>query len=385
MYSHYLGFNDTLTNFTFGLKLWDSDSFSTANARIVLSVLALPLSGPQIGDTGVGIEISISNEASALSIGNIETPEYVGTIGILKSTEFTFFSLSWGGGFMSLTKEGVTKPIFIAEYRTKRNLLGFMKDKFYYYSVQGTNILWSFPFCDDKDQCDIHTTTTLQNQKFWLLQETTVGRNLHLFVRAFHSAHILLVSSPPINYPRLEIMLHALDNFTRIVCIEYENGPKTILEELVLPSLLDYWKWNEFSVTLFADTLQLYWTKSIGTHLIMQVTHKAIKKIRWFSPSSYNSVAHWTFYCKPPTYANPQNAWPPECVLSDAELNYEGTQSVTFQGLPCMPWSTKKLLPTLFSEKENIKAVNYCRDPREEKKGALLEIFLIHFIKINSF
>lgn len=52
----------------FGLKLWNSDSTSNASARLVLSVLALPLTGPEIDKYGVGIEIFISNKQSALRL-----------------------------------------------------------------------------------------------------------------------------------------------------------------------------------------------------------------------------------------------------------------------------------------------------------------------------
>lgn len=72
---NYLG--SVLTELKFGLKLWNSDTTNNASARLVLSVLALPLTGPEIDKFGVGIEIFISNIESALRSPQENTLIYV--------------------------------------------------------------------------------------------------------------------------------------------------------------------------------------------------------------------------------------------------------------------------------------------------------------------
>lgn len=373
-YSHYTLFNESLTNFTFGVKIWGSDSYLTAYAKLVLSLMALPITGQELDDLGMGIEIYLSNKKSGLTYGNKDR-EFEESHGILKSTEYTFFSLSWSSGFVSLNKEGKTKPLFLAEYKTKGNLLGFKKDVFKYYSAQGTNILWSFPFCDDDFECDVHTTTSAFFQQFWPLRQTEAGQDLQFHIRAFQSANILLVPSPTVDYPRVKITLRSVDtdNNTKITLVEFAGGPTTVLADLDLPKVLNYWNWHEFSLALFADTFQLYWSKELATHMLVELKNANFRKLRWFSPSSTNAVAHWTFFCEPPRSANPPNAWLPECALSDDEPGYKGTQDVTERGLSCLPWAGQNLIPDhergLFDDKSLLMAWNYCRDPGKESKG----------------
>ncbi|KAJ8939700.1 hypothetical protein NQ314_011042 [Rhamnusium bicolor] len=298
-YMHYTDFNKTLSNLTFGVKLWDSDSYLEASARLVLSELALPLTGKELDDSGVGIEIIIGNNFTALRHGNKDKPDYEPTVGVLKSTEFTKFSLSWHGGFISFNLEGQIKPIFLAEYKTKNNLLGFKKNMFSYYSAQGTNILWYFPFCMDDFECDVHTTTGKEFQQFWPLRETSVGHDLYIHVRSHKSASILIVSSPTVDYPYIKIVLSGLNNYTKIMAKEYNNGPEIVLNELQLTGLLDYWDWREFSITFFANTMHIYMKKPAGMQTLSDLTNEMFRKVRWFSVSSENTVAHWSFFLYP--------------------------------------------------------------------------------------
>ncbi|XP_031329479.1 uncharacterized protein LOC116160424 [Photinus pyralis] len=368
VYSHYHTFNHTFSNLTFGIKLWDSDDYNLASARLVLSLYALPLNRKELKDSEIGIEIFVSNREVGLTIGSRGKVELEPSIGIIKSATFTFLSLTWSSGYITLSYEGKTTSLFINEFKTKGNLLGYLKDQFYFYSFQGTNILWNFPFDNADAICNVHTTTALAYQHFFPLRVTDTGHELRFTVRAAHSAHILLVTNPPTNFPRIELMLSKLDNVTRVVSTEYENGPRTVLKEAIFPSILSYWKWNDFSLMLFSDSLHVYWTRSVGERMIMDVKHETIKKLRWYSPSSANNVAHWTFYCKPPPSANPPNAWPPECALYKHEPDYKGTQTVTSEGLPCIPWLSRRLLPKLedlLSKSDQ----NYCRNPTNDPQG----------------
>ncbi|KAJ8947274.1 hypothetical protein NQ318_014170 [Aromia moschata] len=372
-YMHYTDFNDTLANLTFGVKLWDPDSYLEATARLVLSVIPLPLTGKEIEDLGVGIEIVIGNNFSSLRFGNKDKPEYEPTNGVLKSTEFTKFSLSWHAGFITFGLEGQIKPIFLAEYKTKKNLLGFKMNKFNYYSAQGTNVLWNFPFCEDDFDCDVHTTTGKEFQQFWPLREGAVGRDLYVHVRAFRSAGILIVPSPTVDYPNVKIMFLGANNFTKITTVEYLGGPERVLKELQLYDILDYWEWREFSISFFANSMRILMKKPAGMQKLAELTSDIFRNMRWFSVSSDNTVAHWSFFCIPPDFSNPPPALLPECALNEKEPEYKGTQDITSEGLPCLPWSGKKLLgdnvEAMFTNESTLKAWNYCRDPSGDYEG----------------
>lgn len=382
VYSHFTNLNRTLTNVTFGVKLWDPDGFLEAGARLVLSVMALPVDGKQMEDLGIGIEVFISNGKSAVTFGGKEV-EYEETRNVLRSTEYTFFSLSWESGFISFNKEGQVKPIFLQEFRTKDNLLGFRKNQFKYYSASGTNVLWSFPFCDDDGECDVHTTVHGFFQQFWPLRQTPTGNDLVFHVRGFRSANLLLVASPAVDHPRVTISFISFENKTRIVLEEYDKAPLTVLKEIDLPNVIDYWQWREFSISLFADSFSLYWIKDLTTHVIFELKHEVFRRTRWFSPSSDDTPVLWTFFCDPPRFAQPPQAWLPECALNSDEPDYKGTQDVTAEGLPCLPWSGKRLVPSeignSFSNRTGFEAWNYCRDPTGDRKGAdgiVLWVFL---------
>ncbi|KAJ8985905.1 hypothetical protein NQ317_010662 [Molorchus minor] len=372
-YMHYTDFNHTLANLTFGVKLWDPDSYLEATAKLVLSVLPLPLTGKEIEDLGIGIEIVIGNNFSALRYGNKDKPDYEPTNGLLRSTKFTKLSLSWHAGFITFGLEGQIKPIFLAEYKTKKNLLGFKKNQFNYYSAQGTNILWDFPFCKDDFECDVHTTTGGEFQQFWPLREKSDGLDLYVYVRAYHSAAILIVPSPTIEYPQLKIVFLGKNNYTKVTVREHVNAPESLLKEMQLYHIVDYWQWQEFSITLFADSLHIYMKKPSGMQTFAELTNDIFRRVRWFSVSSDNTVAHWSFYCVPPKLASPPPAFLPECALNPDELDYKGTQDITDNGLPCLPWSGKKLIDEsvqrLFTNESTLQAKNYCRDPSERKQG----------------
>ncbi|KAJ8925711.1 hypothetical protein NQ315_009558 [Exocentrus adspersus] len=372
-YMHYTDFNGSLSNFTFGIKLWDSDSYLDASARLVLSVMPLPLTGKEIDDVGVGLEILIGNNFTALRYGNKDKPEYEPTRGVLKSSEFTMFHISWHAGFITFGLEGQIKPIFLAEYKTKNNLLGFKKNVFLYYAAQGTNILWYFPFCKDDFECDVQTTTGVEFQQFWPLREKSLGRDMHFHVRAYHSAGILFTPSPTIDYPYVKIVLLGHNNYTKVTAKEHVGGPEIVIKELQLPTIVNYWEWREFSVTFFANSMYIYVKKPAGMQTLVTATSEVFRSMRWFSVNSENTVAQWSFFCIPPLYSNPPPALLPECALNKEEPNYKGTQDITSEGLPCLPWSGQKLigedLDHLFSNESSLEAWNYCRDPYGNNEG----------------
>lgn len=373
IYSHYTDFDSANTDITFGIKLWNPDNYMDAKAKILLSLFALPLASNSIDDGEFGIEVHLSNIKTGLPVGNAEKPTPETTPQLLKSTEYTYFTISWGASFITLNQVGKGKPIFIAQYKMKKNLMSYKRDKFLYYAVKGDNILWAIPGCNEDGKCDIHTTTSGEYQRFWPLGVNNVGHDLRFFVRAFHSARIVLLQSPTAEYPKIEVVLDSRDNYTRILLTKVKNRPSTPLFEMNNLKLLDYWNWREFSFTLFANTLSVYKSRETGTFLLQEVLAEEIRVMRWFSISSLNSVAHWSFFCQPAVTSKPPPAWLPECSLDSKEMQYNGTQTVTSEGLPCIPWSSHKIFPKgtgkILADEEGFKAWNYCRDPHKEGKG----------------
>ncbi|KAI4469183.1 plasminogen-related [Holotrichia oblita] len=310
IYSHYTSFSESLTNFTFGVKLWNPDDYLKANARLVLSLFALPLTGKEIHSLGVGLEIYIDNTKSGLTVGNTGKVDYEKSFGNIKSDQFTYFTLTWWHNILTLFKEGRKEPLFMADYKGKGTLMGFQMNKFRYYSARGTDIIWSLPYCDDSDQCDVHTTIGVEFQRYFPLPETSIGYDLNFYLRATHSAYIKLVVSPVIEYPVVKVMIHRSDNYTRIEYQEHERSSTVILQDALSENLLNYWNWQEFTLSVFMGELQLYIRKDSGSYAIVLAQHEDFKKMRWFSPGSDNSIAHWTFSCLPPADFNPPQAYP---------------------------------------------------------------------------
>ncbi|KAL1488031.1 hypothetical protein ABEB36_015404 [Hypothenemus hampei] len=367
-YMHFKNLNENVSEVKFGLKLWNSDSFDNASARIVLTVLALPLKSKDISDLGIGLELFISNKESALRYGNKDQPEYESTPGILTSSNFTKFILNWDRGFITLGLEGSIKPIFLAEINNKKNLMGHQRDHFNFYSLQGTDVIWNFPFC--LEGCDVHTTTGGDFQQFIPLRQKDIVFDLYVYIRAFHSAAILFIPSPTVDYPYFKMVLSGPHGLTRFTLKEHHGATEIVLKEIQLEDVLDYWRWSEFSVSFFANSLQIYMKKAIGMHTLLESTNEMFRQLRWFSISSGNAVAHWTFFCLPPNSAQPPEALLPECAINTNEPDYEGTQAIISNtGLPCLPWSARNLIPfdvvNLFrNEIDLFEAKNYCRNPK---------------------
>lgn len=387
IYSHYTSFPESLTNFSFGLKLWNPDDYLKASARLVLSLFALPLTGKEIHSLGIGLEVYIDNTKAGLTAGNIDKVDYEKSFGNIKSDQFTHFTLTWWHNILSLFKEGRKEPIFMADYKSKGTLMGFQMNKFRFYSARGTDVIWSLPYCEDSDQCDVHTTTGAEFQRYFPLPETSIGYDLNFYLRATHSAYIKLAVSPVIEYPMVKIMIQRSDNYTRIEYQEHNKSSTIILHDTLSENLLNYWSWQEFTLSIFMGELQLYIRKDSGSYGIVVAMHEVFRKLRWFSPGSDNSVAHWTFSCLPPAESEPPQAYPPECALNKKEPDYNGTQDLTSSGLPCLPWGGAGLVPKdeishLFeNEKAKFSAWNYCRDPKNKLEGILVLIYSNKFPK----
>lgn len=83
------------------------------------------------------------------------------------------------------------------------------------------------------------------------------GLDLHVHVRAFHSAVILITPCPTVDYPQLKVTLAGAEGYTKIILKEYRSAKAVVLTELQLAEIVDYWKWSEFSISFFANSLQV--------------------------------------------------------------------------------------------------------------------------------
>lgn len=61
-------------------------------------------------------------------------------------------------------------------------------------------------------------------------------------------------------------------------------------------------------------------------HSLVEAKQEIFRVMRWFSVSSDNTVAHWSFFCQPPHFAQPPVAVLPECAINTNEPDYSGTQ-----------------------------------------------------------
>nr|XP_022913815.1 uncharacterized protein LOC111424495 [Onthophagus taurus] len=385
IYNHYMSFPNDLINFTFGAKLWDPDSYLNSSAKLVLSLYPLPLSSQQINDLAIGVEIFLSNKKSAFTVG-VNDIEYVKTLGLLKSNKFIYFSLTWWHNIITLTIEGGKKPLLMADIKNKDTLLNYKMNQFFYFSAIGNNILWEFPFCDVEEQCDVHTTTSVDFQKFFPIRDVMQGQEINFNIRAYHSAYVLLVATPAKDYPQFKIILQREGNITRVLYKPHEKASEAVLHE-VFGEIVQYWTWKEFTIHLFGDEFEVFTSKKGLANTFISFKHDDLRLMRWFSIGSDNTIAHWTLYCFPPKEASPPAAYLPECALTRSEIYYNGTQDVTSDGFPCLPWAGQKIMPideidTLFNNvQQKLQVSNYCRDPKDEQKGAFCYVIQQGIIK----
>lgn len=59
------------------------------------------------------------------------------------------------------------------------------------------------------------------------------------------------------DYPQLKVTLAGAEGYTKIILKEYRSAKTVVLTELQLADIVDYWKWSEFSISFFANSLQV--------------------------------------------------------------------------------------------------------------------------------
>ncbi|GLV61316.1 Ror [Carabus blaptoides fortunei] len=367
IYTHYTELNKRTSSFRFGLKLWNSDSLINASASIVLSLFPLPLNEEEMNMFRTSLVVYISNTQSALAVGNADVVDYEPTMNVIHSTAYTYFTISWDRGYVSLRQDNSTKPLFLAEYKYKKHLFGLRKGQFFWYSIHGDHMLWTTDDCDEMDQCTVHTTSEERYERFYPLRKSSnPSFDLKFHVRSTHAACIVFQTTPVHDLPRIRLTLYDTNNSTTISLYQtYETAVE--LGKITVLNLLNYWQWHEFTVTLFTNTIQVYHQHNTDTQLLLEVKHEFISHLRWFSPASIHSASHWMFYCSPDERAQPPKPFPPECVLNTDEAGYKGHQDVTDKGQMCLPWTHSKDVVNKIDKKTVLSYWNYCRDLHGEK------------------
>lgn len=81
--------------------------------------------------------------------------------------------------------------------------------------------------------------------------------DLYVHVRAFGNAAILATPSPTVDFPCFKIVFNGPHGNTRMTVREYQGASELVLEELQLDDVVDYWAWHEFSISFFANSVQV--------------------------------------------------------------------------------------------------------------------------------
>lgn len=146
-----------------------------------------------------------------------------------------------------------------ASLTTKQPL--FQANKLAYYSIHGSNILWKFP--KQKALCEIHTTTDTEFTNKKLFVKKVYKGELLFNVRSYGPIQIELLTTP-ISYTfRILIKIGNKASETLLILEDYNKETIELGRSNVL-NTLNYWKWNEFSLSIDYDTLTLNWMGESG-------------------------------------------------------------------------------------------------------------------------
>ncbi|PSN55984.1 hypothetical protein C0J52_02152 [Blattella germanica] len=339
-HSHWTSLNNTCGNISLVVKLWRPEAWPDVRLYLALSVLAVPSSGTQLQEWQAGIELMLSNRKSGI--------------------HWTPLTITWNGGYIYVYQGGEYTPIAIGKYNDTAGLMGVDPGAFNYYSIAGESGMWSFPFCET--DCEVHTTSELKFFRFWPLKTTATTHDAIFFVRAMHSACLELRISPSIQYPNIRIMLSGRRNLTQVILHRGISTRGVVIKEVKTERLLSYWEWKEFAVSAFGNTLSIFWTRHIGTVLLLETEIELVRQLQEEQVPA---------------------ALPPECLISEKKFNYKGSQWISKSGLPCIPWINDGTFKngSMFQDGSVIEALNYCRNPTKDPNGSYC---LIHQLFTNK-
>ncbi|XP_012217839.1 uncharacterized protein [Linepithema humile] len=371
-YSTLTGLNSTYGNISFWIKLWDPLDEQNAEARILLSLLPIPFSARKIAqDWKAGVELLISNSISGQTYPIMnEESLFENTPEILLSSKWTGLWIAWSSGFISFGIHGASKPLIMDEYKMGNSISSLYPDSFLYYGIMGTGVLWSTEFC--QKYCESHTTFGSDFLRIWSMQKSNDTQDVHFYVRASRNVEIRLYQSPGALFPCFTIEI-GRNNVTSLLYQENEKSIKQHLKDVMIKGLINYWKWKDFTISIFGTQLRLFSQRTYGIEEILDVNHDLLVTLRWFSVGSDETIAHWTLFCPPDTnmVEDPQ---PPNCIQNAADFQYQGTQWTSAGELPCVPWIAEEVprdekIADNFVDKSVVKALNRCRNPSHDPSG----------------
>lgn len=363
------------TSLEFSVKLWHPDQWQSGELKLALAVYPLPTTGGHMRLWKTGIEVVISTYKSGLTPKGAEDPDWNIEPGLLSGTRWRDLELSWTGGFISLKVKGKAMAVFTKDYTGQEKELS--KGNFQFYSIKGSNALWNFPSCSSDFTCEEHLTTHGDFERRWPLPKISGGFEIKFYVRGFHTAIIEIKSAAMIQYPSIQLTLvnSKMENKTTLTLKDSPDEDRVTLEEVEIESLLSYWEWKEFSIKIDGPRLELFWLTNAKSSKLMSVTNSRFEFLKWFSIGSRQSTIHWTIGCSPPQNKRKIPAEPPECVMSEEESDFSGSQSVSATGLTCVPWAdatglvTQEFSDSSFVDGSKEDAKNFCRNPSASEEG----------------
>ncbi|KAL4096525.1 hypothetical protein QTP88_021464 [Uroleucon formosanum] len=340
---------------SFELKTWDPALVRTAQPLFRVSLTAYPT-----GSSSDGFEVPVPVDVFARS----------GTAQAVR------VDVSWRNGFVVLTAGNPSdaREVFNLELNTTLSPVAYL-------SFTGGHSPVAVRFAD----CDLrtagqeeHVTNSQEAYRIFPLKKTIVSTSqLSFSVRAVISASVTYYTAPARQTPRLIIDFAAQP--VQQIKIFYKEKPnceeQIIFNRSYKTDVISYWKWHQYKITIEDKTLQLIKVtneREKNPTIMLNITDFKLRLFHWFAIGS-KTVAHWTLYCSAPEFYPLPEAALPECVISESGENYRGTQWITEEGDPCVPWNVSSVR-TLVKESALIdqsyaKAKNYCRNPTKDPDG----------------
>ncbi|XP_076657285.1 uncharacterized protein LOC143361615 [Halictus rubicundus] len=359
-------------NTSFWMKLWDPIDEKNAEARILLSLLPVPVTAEKIAEEwSAGVELLFANSGSGQTFPKSDDEEvFESSPEILLGTKWIGIWITWGGGFVSAGVEGSSKPLLMQEYKRKRGITSLYPETFLYYGIRGTGVLWSTTFC--QKQCEVHTTFGTNYSRAWTMEKNNDTNDARVFVRASQNIHIRLYPTPKSEYPSVTVTIGK--DIATLTYQEEEDSTKHYLKEIPSRGLLDFWSWREFSISIFGEHFRLFYQKAKTAIELFYVNNNFFANLRWFSIGSEKSVAHWTLFCSPEATDAVEIPSAPNCISDLTDYLYKGGQWTSDGEVPCIPWISKEIRneekdDNKFADGSILKALNKCRNPTRDSNG----------------
>ncbi|CAG5083339.1 Similar to PLG: Plasminogen (Pongo abelii), partial [Cotesia congregata] len=350
-------------NITVWIKLWNPTFNYKTMATLLLSHVPVPATGKVIAELWkAGAEIAFSNTLTGLIYPglNLHT-NFKHTPHLITGENWTAITISWSLGYVTISLANSTEIIYAGEYAVKDSLSTLYPDGFLYYGLAGEGILWSTDLC--LETCEIHTTFGYRYLRTWPIHSSYKSYSINFFLRSSFAISIQLYQTPGVQFPYFEIKMTQKGLIT-IIYQETSELPIHEIKNVESSEVLDYWTWEDFTISIFGSDLYILVHKYYGGVELLHVKYDLFKTVRWFSIGS-ERIAHWTLYCTPENKDLSEETSPPNCIASKEE-KYEGAQWFTKNFFPCALWSSD-MVPNdqkedhLFPDGSVFNATNKCR------------------------